>query len=77
MVTLETGDLEGVPILLVKALADDCDDWWIELHLHGGTVRGGYVVEVDMDEVRIQDESGDEPWGETHSWDDVTKVVVP
>jgi hypothetical protein len=74
---LETGDLDSVPILLVKALAKDGEEWWIDLHLHGGTVRGGYLIEADWQEIRIQDESGDEPWGETHQWDDVAKVVIP
>jgi hypothetical protein len=74
---LETGDLESVPILLTKALADDGEEWWIDLHTHGGEVRGGYLQEADWHEVRIQDESGDEPFGETHSWDEIAKVVIP
>lgn len=74
---LETGDLESVPILLTKALADDGEEWWIDLHLHDGTERGGYLMEADWQEVRIQDESGDEPWGETHQWSEVSKVVIP
>lgn len=74
---LETGELEAVPILLVQALVQDGEIWTIELHLHDGTVREGELVAADWEEVRIQDESGDEPWGETHLWDDVAKVVVP
>lgn len=73
----QTGDLEAVPILLTKALANDGEEWWIELHFHDKSVRGGYLREADWDEVRIQDESGDEPWGETHSWDEVATVIVP
>lgn len=74
---LETGDLEAVPILLVQALADHSEEWWIELCVHDGTKRGGYLIEADWREVRIQDESGDKPWGETHSWNDIAKVVIP
>lgn len=74
---LETGELESVPILMVKALAGDGESWWIEVHTHGGTVREGYLIEADWNEVKIQDESGDEPWGEYHPWSEVAKVVIP
>lgn len=74
---LETGDLEGVPVMLTKALAADYDEWWIEVHLRGGTVRDGYLREADDNEVSIQNEAGDEPWGETLPWSEVAKVVIP
>lgn len=74
---LKTGDLENVPILLTKALAGDDEEWWIQLRFRDGTERGGYLIEADWQEVRIQDESGGEPWGETHQWDDIQEVVIP
>ena len=74
---LRTGDLEVIPILFIKALALDWQEWWIDLTLRGGTERSGYLIEADDGEVRIQDESGDEPWGEMHPWDEIKKVEIP
>lgn len=74
---LETGNMESVPILLVQALAQDPEEWWIDLTMHDGSVRGGYLLDADWEEVHIQDESGDEPWGEYHQWYEVARVVIP
>jgi hypothetical protein len=74
---LRTGELEGVPVLLTKALAADYEEWWIELHTHGGTKAEGYLRDADDHEVQVQDESGEHPWGQSVSWDDVKEVVIP
>lgn len=76
---LRTGNMESIPVILVAALAKDADDWWIELHLEDGTMAEGYLLEVDeqLDEVRVQNEAGEHPWGQTISWNDVSEVVIP
>lgn len=77
MMILETGDLESVPILLMIALSNDPEDWWVELHLHDGTVREGALREANWKYVDILYEGGDKPFGEMHEWSDVARVLIP
>ena len=72
----ETGDLEDAVILLTVALAADPGEWWIEVSLHDGAVRDGYILEADESEVHIQNEAGDEPWGEYIPWTEIRWVRV-
>lgn len=74
---IETADAEYVPIFIVRVLARECVDWWIELHLHDGSAVVGELREADENEVQVQDESGDHPFGQYVSWIDVKKIVIP
>ena len=73
---LTTGELEAVPILLTQALAEDQEEWTIELYAADGALLGEGVItgatNWDVAVLLTEDEQTIRI-----AWDDVTRINIP